>query len=159
MIIAYRMMIGLVGGGLFGALAFIQFFQHQRVLKTDYLTQRTTAPLRGLSLALMFLWMTFSTLATLDQVKYLPQPTETVEKITLREILLRITEALKNKYFRVLFVATLIASAVIGTGQVFDTYMNTFFWGFGPEELRWFALAFSGMALVHPYHKPVANAI
>ena len=56
--------------------------------------------------------------------------------------------ALKNKYFRVLFVATLIAAAVIGTGQVFDTYMNTFFWGFGPDELRWFALSFMGMLAI-----------
>jgi GPH family glycoside/pentoside/hexuronide:cation symporter len=61
-------------------------------------------------------------------------------------MLSRTIEALKNKYFRVLFIATMIAAAVIGTGQVFDTYMNTFFWGFGPEELKWFSLSFLGMA-------------
>ena len=96
--------------------------------------------------ALMFVWMTFSTVATIDQIKYLPQPSSEVPKIAPKEMLLRIIDALKNTYFRVLFIATLVASAVIGTGQVFDTYMNTFL-GFGPAELKWFSFAIFGMLI------------
>ena len=146
MIIAYRMMVGGFGGVIF-IFSIYSIFPTSESFENGLFNPANYRPFAWIVSGLMFLWMSFSTLATLDQVKYLPQPTETVEKITLRDILQRTLEALKNKYFRVLFVATLIAAAVIGTGQVFDTYMNTFFWGFGPDELRWFALSFMGMAL------------
>lgn len=68
---------------------------------------------------------------------------------------MRITGALKNEYFRTLFIATLIASAVIGTGQVFDIYMNTFFWGFGTEELSWLILGIVGMLVSTLTIKPL----
>ena len=145
MIIAYRMMVGGFGGVIF-IFSIYSIFPASESFENGLFNPANYRPFAWIVSGLMFLWMSFSTLATLDQVKYLPQPTETVEKITVRDILQRTLEALKNSYFRVLFVA-LIAAAVIGTGQVFDTYMNTFFWGFGPDELRWFALSFMGMAL------------
>ena len=68
----------------------------------------------------------------------------------LSDMVARIHEAIKNQNFKVLFIATLIASAVvIGTGQVFDVYMNAFFWGFGTAKLSWFALSFwHGVSIV-----------
>ena len=145
-IIAYRMLIGLIGGGLF--IFFIYgVFPASEGFENGLFDSRNYQPFALIISALMFVWMTFSTVATLDQVKYLPQPASEVPAIAPREMLLRIIEALKNTYFRVLFIATLVASAVLGTGQVFDTYMNTFFWGFGPTELKWFSLAILGMLL------------
>ena len=145
-IIAYRMLIGLIGGGLF--IFFIySVFPASENFENGLFDSRNYQPFALIISALMFVWMTFSTVATLDQVKYLPQPASEVPTIAPREMLLRIIEALKNTYFRVLFIATLVASAVLGTGQVFDTYMNTFFWGFGPAELKWFSLAILGMLL------------
>ncbi len=145
-IIAYRMLVGLVGGGLF--IFFIYgVFPASENFENGLFDSRNYQPFALVIAALMFVWMTFSTIATLDQVKYLPQPGSEVPMIAPREILLRVIEALKNTYFRVLFIATLVASAVLGTGQVFDTYMNTFFWGFGPTELKWFSLAILGMLL------------
>ena len=145
-IIAYRMLIGLIGGGLF--IFFIYgVFPASENFENGLFDSRNYQPFALIIAALMFVWMTFSSIATLDQVKYLPQPASEVPTIAPREMLLRIIGALKNTYFRVLFVATLVASAVLGTGQVFDTYMNTFFWGFGPTELKWFSLAILGMLL------------
>ena len=131
-IIAFRMMIGVLGGGLFGSLAFILLFPES---EGGLFNPTHYSPFAATISGLMFFWMTFSTLATLNQVKYLPQPSDAVPKIALWDMLLRTAEALKNNYFRTLFIATLIASAVIGTGQVFDVYMNTFFWGFGTGDL------------------------
>jgi GPH family glycoside/pentoside/hexuronide:cation symporter len=145
-IIAYRMLIGLIGGGLF--IFFIYgVFPASENFENGLFDSRNYQPFALIISALMFVWMTFSTIATLDQVKYLPQPASEVPTIAPREMLLRIIGALKNTYFRVLFVATLVAAAVLGTGQVFDTYMNTFFWGFGPTDLKWFSLAILGMLL------------
>ena len=151
-IIAYRMMIGVVGGGLFGALTFRLLFPESGGGLFNPEHYPTFAAIIS---GLMFFWMTFSTLATLDQVKYLPQPAKAVPKVAPREILMRITGALKNEYFRTLFIATLIASAVIGTGQVFDIYMNTFFWGFGTEELSWLILGIVGMLVSTLTIKPL----
>ena len=131
-IIAFRMMIGVLGGGLFGSLAFILLFPES---EGGLFNPTHYSPFAATISGLMFFWMTFSTLATLNQVKYLPQPSDAVPKIALWDMLVRTAEALKNNYFRTLFIATLIASAVIGTGQVFDVYMNTFFWGFGTGDL------------------------
>jgi GPH family glycoside/pentoside/hexuronide:cation symporter len=145
-IIAYRMLIGLVGGGIF--IWFIYgAFPASEQYENGLFNPRNYQPFALIVSALMFVWMTFSTVATIDQIKYLPQPSGEVPKIAPKEMLIRIIGALKNTYFRVLFIATLVASAVISTGQVFDTYMNTFFWGFGPAELKWFSLAILGMLL------------
>ena len=89
----------------------------------------------------LFFWMSLSSLGTLRQIKYLPQPTEKVPKITAKDSADRVFESLKNKNFRLLFIGTLIASAIQGTGQVFDTYMNVFFWEFSTEEIAWFSVA------------------
>ncbi len=151
-IIAYRMMIGVVGGGLFGALTFRLLFPES---EGGLFNPEHYPTFAAIISGLMFFWMTFSTLATLDQVKYLPQPAKAVPKVAPREILMRITGALKNEYFRTLFIATLIASAVIGTGQVFDIYMNTFFWGFGTEELSWLILGIVGMLVSTLTIKPL----
>tara|TARA_A100001035_G_scaffold229338_1_gene190963 strand:- start:580 stop:2031 length:1452 start_codon:yes stop_codon:yes gene_type:complete len=145
-IIAYRMLIGLIGGGLF--IFFVYgIFPASEKFANGLFDSRNYQPFALIISALMFAWMTLSTVATLDQVKYLPQPASEVPTVAPSEMLLRIIEALKNTYFQVLFFATLVASAVLGTGQVFDTYMNTFFWGFGPTELKWFSLAILGMLL------------
>ena len=151
-IIAYRMMIGVVGGGLFGALTFRLLFPESG---GGLFNPENYPAFAAIISGLMFFWMTFSTLATLDQVKYLPQPAKAVPKVAPREILMRITGALKNEYFRTLFIATLIASAVIGTGQVFDIYMKTFFWGFGTEELSWLILGIVGMLVSTLTIKPL----
>ena len=131
-IIAYRMLIGLIGGGLF--IFFIYgVFPASENFENGLFDSRNYQPFALIISALMFVWMTFSTVTTLDQVKYLPQPASEVPTIAPRRSS-PIIEALKNTYFRVLFIATLVASAVLGTGQVFDTYMNTFFWGLAPRN-------------------------
>ncbi len=89
----------------------------------------------------MFFWMLVSSLGTLGQIKYLPQPTEKIPRITVGDTIYRIIESLKNFNFRLLFFGTLLASAIQGTNVVFDTYMNVFFWEFPTEDIRWFSIA------------------
>jgi len=154
MIIAHRMMVGGFGGVLF-AFFIYSVFPASVEIENGIFNPANYRTFAWVIASLMCLWMTFSTVATLNQVKYLPQPTATIAKVDLRDMVARTAEALKNTYFNVLFVATLISAAVIGTGQVFDTYMNTFFWGFGPDQLRWFSLSFLGMAFAIFTIKPL----
>lgn len=145
-IIAYRMMIGGLGGVIFIS-AIYSAFPASAAFENGLFDPGNYQKFALLISGLMFLWMSFATLSTLDQVKYLPQPTAAIETISLTDMLRRVASALRNRNFRLLFIATLIAGGVAGTGQVFDTYMNTFFWGFEPNDLRWFSLAFLGMAI------------
>jgi len=54
---------------------------------------------------------------------------------------------LKSANFRLIFIIFLMFSGLAGVGGVFDIYMNTFFWEFTGDELRWFTLtAFGAIA-------------
>ena len=86
-------------------------------------------------MSLIFFWNAKSKLSI-----YRNQPKKS-PGITAKDSANRVFESLKNKNFRLLFIGTLIASAIQGTGQVFDTYMNVFFWEFSTEEIAWFSVA------------------
>lgn len=144
-IVAYRMMIGGLGGVLF-IFAIYSAFPASATFENGLFDPQNYQTFALVIAGLMFVWMTFSTLSTLNQVQYLPQPVGTAETTSVLDMMQRVAQAMGNKNFRTLFIATLIFGGVAGTGQVFDTYMNTFFWDFGPEDLRWFSFAFLGMA-------------
>ena len=93
---------------------------------------------------LVFAWMSLTTFMTRSQIPYLPQPTQGVSGYTVADVLGRTWLALQNRNFRLLFVSTLLTAAVAGTGQVFDIYMNLYFWEFSTEDIRWFSLSVIG---------------
>ena len=139
-VIAYRMMMGVYIGSIWIILMYNFLFpssqEEQGLLNSQHYPFFAIVLASGL-----FFWMSLSSLGTLRQIKYLPQPTEKVPRITAKDSADRVFESLKNKNFRLLFIGTLIASAIQGTGQVFDTYMNVFFWEFSTEEIAWFSVA------------------
>ncbi len=63
-----------------------------------------------------------------------------VEARVLAEVLL----ALRNRDFLVLFMTLLTASAIGGTTEALNIYVQTYFWELNGEALRWFALAILG---------------
>jgi Na+/melibiose symporter-like transporter len=52
--------------------------------------------------------------------------------------------ALRSSNFRLLFICTLLFAGIAGVGQVFDIYMNTYYWEFKPADLRWYGLTILG---------------
>ena len=86
-------------------------------------------------------------LGTLNQISYLPQPTKSLPPVRLTSLLKQTLSALHNRNFRLLFLATLLSAAINGTGQVFDVYMNLYFWQFGTDDIRWFSFALLGAAM------------
>ena len=71
-------------------------------------------------------WMVITTMATLSQIPYLTQPTNTATGQAQRLDLYN-RRALRNRNFRIVFLACLATTAIAGTGQVFDIYMNLYF--------------------------------
>ncbi len=143
-IITYRMAVGWVGGVIFIFAMYSLVFPTSEEFSNSLL-DASRYPLFALVISgLVLLWMLLTTFGTLGQIRYLPQPTAAAPPQTLRDIFERTVLALKNRNFRRLFLATLISSAVLGTGQVFDVYMNLYFWEFSTEDIRWFSFAVVG---------------
>lgn len=84
-----------------------------------------------------------TTLLTLNQVRFLPQPTEDV-RFSPRVFVVQFRQAFANQDFRLLVLAVLAAGVVSGTNNALQMYVNTYFWGFGPDALRFMALTFVG---------------
>ena len=140
-IIAYRMMMGVFIGSLTIAQVFLPLFPSSEQYPNGLLNPDHYKLFAVVISSLIFFWMTLSSVCTLGQIKHLPQPTEFIERMTVRDSLHRVFESLKNKNFQMLFFGTLLASAILGTGQVFDTYMNVFFWEFPTEDMAIFPYA------------------
>ena len=141
MIIAFRLGMGVYIGSLTIFFVFYPVFPGSAEYPNGLLNRDHYANFALVISSLMFFWMLLSSLGTLREIKYLPQPTDKIPRITTSDTLLRIIEALKNFNFRKLFFGTLLASAIMGTGAVFDTYMNVFFWEFPTEDMKWFSIA------------------
>ena len=52
----------------------------------------------------------------------------------------QILDSLRNRNFRLIFFSFVLISAISGTGQVFDVYMQLYFWEFGSGDMKWFIL-------------------
>lgn len=140
-IIAFRMMMGVYIGSLMIFFVFIPLFPSSNNFSNGFLNENYYHTFALVLSSLIFFWMTLSALSTLGEVKHLPQPTERIQRLTAGDAFYRVIESLKNRNFRMLFFGTLLASAIMGTGQVFDTYMNVFFWEFPTEDIKWFSIA------------------
>ena len=100
-----------------------------------------------LSAAVVFVAGLTTTLLTRNQVPYLRQPAASQPRFSLGQSLQEMRLALQNRDLLFLFLAVLASSVVIGTNQAFEIYMNTYFWEFGGEELKYMAFtAFGGLA-------------
>ncbi len=63
---------------------------------------------------------------------------------------------LANRNFMALFSAGLFAALGAGVSTSFNTYINTHFWEFAPEQVRWIVLSLFASAFIAP---PLARAI
>ena len=146
-IMTYRIALGWLVGVIFIFCMYSLMFTNSPEHTNGLLDPRHYAGFGLLLSLLMMCWMTVSTVGTLNQIPYLPQPTESLPAARLASILQQTLSALHNRNFRLLFLATLLSAAINGTGQVFDIYMNLYFWQFGPDDIRWFSFALLGAAL------------
>ena len=146
-IIIYRILVGWVGGVIFIFVMFSLVFPATPVNENGLLVQSNYRVFGIVVPLLMLLWMLLTTVLTRGEVQYLPQPTDRVPAPGLRDSVVRIGTALRSRNFRLILFATLLFSGIAGTGQVFDTYMNLYFWEFKSADLRWFSLSIAGAFL------------
>jgi Na+/melibiose symporter-like transporter len=101
-------------------------------------------PIVGVAVAVCII---ATTLLTQREVPYLLQPVAPTPRFSLRRVWRDISSTFANRDFLMLFFGALIYSGVTGATDNLGTFVQTFFWGLAPEQLRWFQLSVLGALL------------
>ena len=88
--------------------------------------------------------MVFSTVFTMNLIPKLPKIPTDLPRISVGEFVRDVQSAMTNRNYLMLLIGYLLLSATLGTRGTIDIHMNTYFWEFTPDELRWFALSAIG---------------
>ena len=147
-IITYRYMVGWTGGVLFSLFAWTYLFPNTEEYPAGQLNPEYYSVFGLVVCCLVITWALISALGTKKEIRYLLQPTKPTPSFSFARTFDEVMLALQNANFRRLFLLFLMFSGLAGVGGVFDIYMNTYFWEFTPDELRWFALAAIGAICV-----------
>ena len=84
-----------------------------------------------------------TTLLTCREIPYLRQP-RVDETLTVAGFLSDLKSAFQNRNYLMIILAMFTSFAIIGTAQALELYLNTYFWGLAPEQLRWLTLSIIG---------------
>lgn len=142
-IITWRYVVGWFGGTAFTVLTWSLVFPSTPEFTPGHLNPEAygvfAVVLGGLVSAAVFA----TTFLTRREVPYLLQPAES-RPFALTAVFTEVGLALHNRNFLMVFLAILCSGAVNGTTTVLTIYMQTYFWGLAPEDLRWVPLAIIG---------------
>ena len=146
-IITYRYMVGWAGGASFIWLAWEYLFTSTEEYAYGQLNPENYSTFGLIVCCLCILWALISAYGTRKEIPYLLQPVNPTPPFSLKRTVNEVLLALKSANFRLIFIIFLMFSGLAGVGGVFDIYMNTFFWEFTGDELKWFTLtAFGAIA-------------
>ncbi len=143
-IITYRYMVGWTGGVIFSIAAWTYLFPNTEAYPAGQLNPEYYSTFGLVVGCLVALWALISTLGTRKEIPYLLQPVSETPRFNIVTVFHEVMLALRSANFRLLFFVFLMFSGLAGVGGVFDIYMNTYFWEFTSDELRWFALTAFG---------------
>jgi Na+/melibiose symporter-like transporter len=143
-IVTYRYALGLLGGILFTFAVWTFIFPSTPAFHPGQLNPhgyRRFAP--ALALAVMATVL-ITTHLTRREIPYLLQPSRQVSHRDALRVLKEVLGIFTNRDFVLLFTGSLITAGLNGTTTALGLYMQTYFWGLSPENLRWFAIAVLG---------------
>lgn len=142
-VLAWRYGFGIISVALVTALTFSFVFPGTPDFEVGQLNPagyERFAP----ALALLVSGVALATaLLTHREIKYIRQPVAK-SRFGLSRILADLFATLRNRNFLLLFVGLLFSHTLTGTVEAMRIYLSTYFWGFTPTDLRWFALAAIG---------------
>ncbi|HJP50968.1 MAG TPA: MFS transporter [Pseudomonadales bacterium] len=145
-IITFRTMVGWTGGIIFLVCTWQFIFPNTDEFPSGQLNP-DAYPVFGLVAGiLVIIWTLVASFGTQREVPFLLQPLKATPRFSLKRTIDEVALALNNSNFRHTFILYLMFSGIGGVGGVFDIYMNTYFWEFTPDELKWFA--FTGLGAI-----------
>jgi Na+/melibiose symporter-like transporter len=134
-LLSLRYMFGWAGGL---TMAFLMW----RYFMVEYgVTGHTTFEAYGaVGAVAMFVAVALSAGGLHREIPHLHQPPPR-QRFRLGAIVRQVGVTLSNRNFLALFMAGLFAAVGAGVATNFDTYINTHFWEFTPEQVSWIVLA------------------
>jgi len=143
-IVTFRFLVGWIGGVVFAFCTWSFIFPSTPEFAKGQLNPAAYhlfAPILGFLVAASAL---ITTHLTRREIPYLLQPTASPLPFSLKRVLAEVLLALRNRDFLVLFITLLTSSAIAGTVEALNIYIQTYFWELRGEDLRWLALAILG---------------
>ncbi len=141
-LLSLRYMFGWVGG------LTMAFLMWRYFMVTYGVTGHTTYEAYGaVGAVAMFVAIALSAGGLHSQIPHLHQPPPR-QQFRLSEIIRQVGVTLSNRNFLSLFMAGLFAAVGAGVATNFDTYINTHFWEFTPEQVSWIVLTLFASAVL-----------
>ena len=141
-LLSLRYLFGWVGGL---TMAFLMW--HYLMVEFGVTGHRTYETYGLVGSIAMLVAITLSASGLHREIPHLHQPPPR-QRFSVGTILRQVGVTLSNRNFLALFMAGLFASVGAGVATNFDTYINTHFWEFTPEQVSWIVLAlFASAAL------------
>ncbi len=158
-IVAWRFAIGWLSALVFVFFTWTFIFPSSPAFRMGQLNPqgyRTFAlVLSGTTMAAVLL----TTQLTLREVPYLLQPTGSAPRFRISSVLWEVRTAFSNRDFLALFLSALVSSGVLGTLTTLGIYLQSYFWGLTPEQLKWFGFAVLGAVLAFFLVGPIERTL
>ena len=146
-VVTYRYVVGWAGAILFTWATWTFIFPSSPQFTPGHLNPAGYETFARVLGGLVALTAFLTTFLTRNEVPYLLQPAGELRAFSLLGVLREVLLALTNRNFLIVFIAILVGGAIGGIGAALAIYMQTYFWGLTPENLRWFVLAVVGAAI------------
>ncbi len=142
-IVTFRYLCGWIGGVTFTFCTWTFIFPSSEAFTPGHLNPAGYQLFAAVLAVLVTAAVLLTTYLTRREIPYLLQPVHET-RFGIKNALAEVVLALKNRNFVVLVVGLLLAAVLGGTLNALEIYVNTYFWGLLPEDLRWFTLSIIG---------------
>jgi glycoside/pentoside/hexuronide:cation symporter, GPH family len=146
-IVTYRYAVGVLGTIVFTVATWTFIFPSSHAFHLGQLNPdgyRLFAPVIALAVIAAVL---VTTHLTRQEIPFLLQPNRQISHLDYRRVIKDVLSIFANREFVLLFLGSLITSGINGTIGALGIYMQTYFWGLTPENLRWFGIGVIGAVL------------
>ena len=135
-IVAWRTMLGVVGGAIVVLLAYQLFFPETPEFERGLLNPAGYPGFAVFAAVIMFLTIWYSAWGTRHEIPNLPKAPEHPEPFSVGRIVREFASAWQNVSFRSLFIGFTLYGIFFGVLATLATHLNLYFWGFDTSHLQ-----------------------
>ena len=154
-VVMWRYLVGWTGGVAFAFVVYTFVFPSTPEYTPGHLNPHAYPGFAVLLGALVTLAALLTTALTTREIPYLLQPVSAAAHAHLASFATELRLAMHNRDFLLLMGGIFVASAIAGTASALEIYMQTYFWGLTPEDLRWFGVTILGAMLAFALVPPL----
>lgn len=139
-VMAWNNLLGMIGRASTSFIALSLFFHATEEYPRGLLNPHAYTPFALAVAAAGLLILMISAWFTRDRIPYLPKPPQDLPPFSPFEFFRDMKGAFSNINYVWLLVGFFFLSLMLGMREGLNLYINTFFWGFTSEQIRWFVI-------------------